>query len=80
MGEKKAAVFVLSVKQHKTVLGKEIPIDHISKSLMSSPVGINSYLYIILILKCCANLRINRNTSVFFHSIFRLLCWLLYDT
>lgn len=25
----KAAVFILSIKQHKTVLGKKIPIDHI---------------------------------------------------
>lgn len=26
----KADVFVLSIKQHKTVLGKESPIDHIN--------------------------------------------------
>lgn len=29
----KAAVFVLSIKQHKTILGKESPIDHIYKLL-----------------------------------------------
>lgn len=32
MGEEKTAVFVVSIKQQKTVLGKEIPTDHISKS------------------------------------------------
>ena len=56
----------------KLCLGKEIPIDDISKSYISSPVGINSDLYIIFIWKRCVYLIIDRNTTVLSHLIFRL--------